>query len=70
MEMVRVVVTFSYGFSEPAAPLVTENDVKASAADTAIYVIARNSGEGCNRFHKEGDYLLNEQEAANIRFLA
>ena len=64
------VVTFSYGFSEPAAPLVTENDVKASAADTAIYVIARNSGEGCDRFHKEGDYLLNEQEAANIRFLA
>ncbi len=64
------VVTFSYGFREPAAPLVTEEDVKASQTDTAIYVIARNSGEGCDRFNKEGDYLLNEQEAANIRFLA
>lgn len=64
------VATFSYAFPEPQAPLVTEEDVNASETDTAIYVIARNSGEGCDRFNKEGDYLLNTAEAANIAFLA
>lgn len=69
-QLPEFVVTFSYAFPEPEAPLVTEEDVKASESDTAVYVIARNSGEGCDRFHQKGDYLLNEQEEANLRFLA
>ncbi len=69
-QLPEFVVTFSYAFPEPGAPLVTEEDVKASETDTAVYVIARNSGEGCDRFHQAGDYLLNEQEEANLRFLA
>ncbi|MCI7812219.1 MAG: glycoside hydrolase family 3 C-terminal domain-containing protein [Lachnospiraceae bacterium] len=34
--------------------------------DTAIYVLARNSGEGSDRAAAEGDYYLNETEKANI----
>ena len=66
----EIVVTFSFAFAEPAAPFVTEEDVKASDTDTAVYVIARNSGEGSDRFNRRGDYLLSEHETANIRFLA
>ena len=63
-------VIFSHQFPEPAVPAVTEEMVKASDTDTAIYVVARNSGEGCDRYCKEGDYLLTEEEVKNIEMVA
>ena len=37
--------------------------------DTAIYVIARNSGEGSDRSAGKGDYLLSDDEEANLKLL-
>ena len=47
------------------------DQVKAAAkeTDTAIYVIARNSGEGSDRSAKAGDYLLSADEEANLTLL-
>lgn len=48
-----------------------EASVKAAAeeTDTAIYVIARNSGEGSDRSASAGDYLLSADEEANLALL-
>ncbi|MBR2822334.1 MAG: glycoside hydrolase family 3 C-terminal domain-containing protein [Clostridia bacterium] len=49
---------------------ITEEDVKASGTDTAVYVLARNSGEGKDRKDEPGDYELSEAEIRALRFLA
>ena len=41
----------------------------AAQTDTAIYVIARNSGEGSDRSAGKGDYLLSDDERANLELL-
>ena len=48
---------------------ITEEDVKASAADTAVFVLSRNSGEGKDRADEPGDYALSEAEVRNLTFL-
>ncbi len=48
---------------------IDEDDVRHSKTDTAIYVIARNSGEAADRFYERGDYLLFEEELDNLRDL-
>lgn len=60
---------FPHPFVEPAAELVTGEDIRASDTDTAVYVIARNSGEGADRFCREGDYLLFPEEKENLVLL-
>ncbi len=49
---------------------ITEEDVKISGTGTAVFVLARNSGEGKDRSAERGDYELSEQEIRNLRFLA
>ena len=44
-------------------------DDAASKTDTAIYVLARNSGEGADRAVDKGDYYLTDEEAANLKML-
>jgi beta-glucosidase len=63
-------VQFDYPFHDPTSVLITENDVEVSDTDTAVFVITRNSGEGADRFCKEGDYLLYEEEKQNLELLA
>ncbi|SDJ26907.1 beta-glucosidase [Frankineae bacterium MT45] len=41
----------------------------AAATDTAIYVVARNSGEGADRSSGAGDYLLGNTEKADIALI-
>ena len=49
---------------------VTPYLAAAQAADTALYVIARNSGEGSDRSADKLDYYLGDQEYANLETLA
>lgn len=60
---------FSDPFMEPAIIPVTDEDVRGAEADTAIYVLARNSGEGKDRRPVEGEYDLFQVEKDAIRLL-
>ncbi len=63
-------LTMEVPFEEPELPEVTQEDLKASDTDTAIFVIARNSGEGSDRLCKKGDYLLSDSEKAALATVA
>ena len=62
--------SFLHPFQEIAPVEITEADLEAADTDTAVYVIARNSGEGADRYDKRGDYLLFEEEKAQLQMLA
>jgi beta-glucosidase len=62
-------VCFDHPYLEPPAAEIRAEDVSGNAADTAVYVIARNSGEGADRVHEEGDYLPYKEELAQLKFL-
>lgn len=50
---------------------ITDSDIsEAKTADTAIYVIRRNSGEGGDRKAEKGDYYLSDMEKANLKKVA
>lgn len=50
---------------------ITYEDLKAaSAADTAVYVIRRNTGENFDRKAEKGDYYLSDMEEQNLRAVA
>lgn len=65
-QILRTVVPFEH----PTGIPVTEEDVAASSCDTAIYVIARQAGEGHDRFDKQGDYRLDDVERENLEFVS
>ena len=62
-----IAVYFTTPHSEPEGPSI---DPEAFPAELAIYVIARNSGEGRDRDAGPGDYALSMQEKADLRLLA
>ena len=64
-----VMKLFTNPFQEPAIVPVTREDMEQSNADTAIYVLARNSGEGKDRKAEAGDYELFEEEKQAIQKL-
>ena len=66
----EILVTFSHPFQVVAPAEITAEDISDSDASTAVYVISRNSGEGSDRFNKRGDYLLYEEEKAQLTLLA
>ncbi len=46
---------------------ITEEELKeAGQADTAIYVLCRNAGEGGDRKNEKGDYRLSDAERENL----
>ncbi len=57
-------------FRHPAGMPVTKEDVAASACDTAIYILARQAGEGNDRVDEKGDYRLEDVEQENLEFLS
>lgn len=60
---------FTDPFMEPAILPVTEEDIRSSKADAAVYVIARNSGEGRDRRPVPGEYDLFDVEKEAIHLL-
>ncbi len=65
--MMEFLVTFSHPFQVIAPTEITPEDQPEASA--AVYVIARNSGEGSDRYNKRGDYLLYEEEKAQLALL-
>ena len=57
-------------FTHPTGIPVTPKDVEAAACDTAIYVLARQAGEGNDRYDRQGDYRLDDVERENLEFLS
>lgn len=55
---------------DPDEPVVTPEDIDNSDTNMAIYVLARNSGEGKDRSPKAGDYELTEREKQNISIIS
>lgn len=58
------------GFVWPSGRGIMAQDVQRSNTDTAIYVLARQAGEGKDRRLEPGDFLLTAAEKANIAFVA
>ena len=57
-------------FSHPTGVTITEEDIneaKANNCDTAIYVLARQAGEGNDRKDIQGDYRLDDVEIENLK---
>ena len=61
---------FSSQYNRPAGRLITAQDIFDSDTDTAIFVIARNSGEGADRSNIPGDYQLYPDEYENLKTIA
>ena len=57
-------------FEHPTGIPVTQHDIKNSQTDTAIYVLARQAGEGTDREDKKGDYRLDDVEKENLRMVS
>ena len=57
-------------FRHPTGIPITEEDVKASACSTALYVLARQAGEGNDRTDEQGDYRLDDIELENLEFVS
>ena len=56
--------------SIPVENMITEEDVRNSDTDTAVYVLSRQAGEAGDRLLSNSDYNLTDNEIANIRFMA
>ena len=65
-----IMLSFRHPFVEPAMIAIEDSDIDTETTDTAIYVISRNSGEGADRWNKEGDYLLDQSEKEALVKLA
>ncbi len=55
-------------FTTPAGRMITHEDVLNSQTDSCIYVLSRQAGEGGDRKVQQGDFLLTDAEAEQIRF--
>lgn len=56
-------------FIMPSGRKITNEDIKVSNTEIAIYVISRISGEGADRENKKGDYRLFDTEIENLKRL-
>ena len=57
-------------FQHPTGIPITEEDVEASGCDTALYVLARQAGEGNDRVDEQGGYRLDDVEWENLEFVS
>ena len=67
MEMFEVIQSHHMEF--PVGERIREDEI-AQGVKTAVYVIARQAGEGADRQVKPGDFLPDETEVFNLRLLA
>ena len=53
----------------PCGRNITEDDVKKSDTDTAVYVLARQAGEGADRRAEKGEYDPSDKEIEDLKFI-
>ncbi len=68
--MGAIMELFNNPFMEPPIDTVDEAIIAGTKADAAVYVVARNSGEGKDRAPVAGDYELSDSEKESIANLA
>lgn len=66
LEMFEIV--YSVPFRFPVGDKIKDTDI-SDETDTAIYVIARQAGEGVDRTVKKGDFLIDDTERHNLKVL-
>ena len=54
----------------PSGDAITDAEIQESGADTCVYVLSRQSGEGHDRRDEAASFRLTETEIANIRICA
>lgn len=59
-------VNFAFPVKGSSPVAISDDDIRESKTDTAIYVISRNSGEGADRKAEKGDYFLYDEEKENL----
>ncbi|TXS39098.1 glycoside hydrolase family 3 protein [Streptomyces sp. OR43] len=59
----------SVDYASVEQPLTAGSVAPAAPTDTAVFVVARNSGEGADRSSGPGDYELTSTERANLKLL-
>ncbi|MFJ7949158.1 glycoside hydrolase family 3 protein [Streptomyces sp. NPDC096354] len=59
----------SVDYASVEQPLTAASVAPAAPTDTAVFVVARNSGEGADRSSGPGDYQLTSIERANLKLL-
>lgn len=59
----------SGSFKLPAGRAVTQQDVQETRCDTAIYVAARQAGEGKDKKIEDGEFDLTAEEISSVRLL-
>lgn len=59
----------SGSFQLPAGRAVTEQDIQEASCDTAIYVVARQAGEGKDKKIEDGEFDLTAAEINSVRLL-
>lgn len=57
-------------FAHPTGVPVTWEDVEHSGCDTAVFVLARQAGEGSDREDTQGDYRLDDMERENLEMVS
>ncbi len=70
LKITKIMSQLFENFRMPVGRAVTKEDVKQSDTDTCIYVLSRQAGEAIDRRAEKGDFLLTDEEEANIRFCA
>ncbi len=63
-------LSMSTPLKEPELPMPTDEEFAQMTADTAVYVLSRNSGEGVDRTNTKGDYQLTDSEIAMLNKLS
>lgn len=59
----------SIDYASVEQPLTAAGVAPSAPTDTAVFVLARNSGEGSDRSSGKGDYQLTDIERANLKLL-
>lgn len=60
-------VAIANKFMYPTGIPVTDEDIVNASADTAVYVLARQAGEGNDRYDKKGDFQIDDLEYENLK---